>query len=83
MSTTHPAARKAGGILHIGPGQAAEHSSKSSKAKSQLEGLKIVIRRLPPGLTDDEFGATLGDDWKVGRGRVSWFSYRPGKISHE
>ena len=83
MSGAQPAGRKASGILHINPGQAGESSHKPSKAKSQPEGEKIVIRRLPPGMTEEECVSILGDDWKVGRGRVSWFSYQPGKISHE
>ena len=45
--------------------------------------LKINIRRLPPGLTEAEFEAALGEDWLVGKGRVDWAVYKPGKISKE
>ncbi|KAG8527735.1 uncharacterized protein KY384_007889 [Bacidia gigantensis] len=45
--------------------------------------LKLVIRRLPPGLTQTEFEGGLGDEWKVGRGKVSWLSYKAGKISKD
>lgn len=44
---------------------------------------KAVIRRLPPGLTEDEFKDILGDEWKVGGEKVDWFRYKPGKISKE
>ncbi|KAL8693594.1 MAG: hypothetical protein Q9224_003724 [Gallowayella concinna] len=45
--------------------------------------LKIVIRRLPPGLSQEEFEASLGDDWKAGKGRVDWAAYKPGKVSKD
>lgn len=45
--------------------------------------LKLVLRRLPPGLTKAEFDATLGDDWKVGGGKVDWMLYKPGKVSKD
>lgn len=45
--------------------------------------LKIIIRRLPPGLTQGEFEEAMGDDWKVGGGKVSWASYKAGKVSKE
>jgi regulator of nonsense transcripts 3 len=43
----------------------------------------LVVRRLPPGLTEVEFCAILGADWAVGNGKVDWFSYAAGKISKE
>ncbi|KAI9158309.1 hypothetical protein HJFPF1_06301 [Paramyrothecium foliicola] len=54
---------------------------KPAKAKAQNEGEKLVIRRLPPGMTQSEFVSTLGSAWEVGSGKVDWFSYRPGKVS--
>lgn len=45
--------------------------------------LKIIVRRLPPGLTEAEFTLALGDDWKLGKGRVDWFLYKAGKDSKE
>lgn len=45
--------------------------------------LKIIIRRLPPGLTHAEFEEAMGDDWKVGGGKVSWTTYKAGKASKE
>lgn len=45
--------------------------------------LKIIVRKLPPGLTQAEFDTALGDDWKVNRGKVDWAIYKPGKISKE
>lgn len=48
-----------------------------------MEGEKVVVRRLPPGMTEDEFVAILGDIWKVGKGKISWISYYPGKVSQQ
>ncbi|KAL8668553.1 MAG: hypothetical protein Q9168_006817 [Polycauliona sp. 1 TL-2023] len=45
--------------------------------------LKLVIRRLPPGLTSDEFEVCLGGEWKVGSGKVDWVAYKSGKVSKD
>jgi regulator of nonsense transcripts 3 len=44
--------------------------------------LKLEIRRLPPGLTLSEFEETLGEEWKLGKGRVDWREYRQGKAKN-
>lgn len=54
-----------------------------SAAKPAAPRLKLIVRRLPPGLTQAEFETNLGDDWKVGSGQVDWFQYKPGKVSKE
>jgi regulator of nonsense transcripts 3 len=54
-----------------------------ARSKPNSPRLKVVIRRLPPGLTQEEFEAALGDDWKVGGAKVDWFVYKPGKVSKE
>ncbi|KAH6977093.1 Smg-4/UPF3 family-domain-containing protein [Ilyonectria sp. MPI-CAGE-AT-0026] len=56
---------------------------KPAKTKPHNEGEKLVIRRLPPGMTQTEFVSILGSEWDVGKGRVDWFSYAPGKISND
>jgi regulator of nonsense transcripts 3 len=72
------------GILPVTASQTAGNASKASMNKS-ITGprLKVVIRRLAPGLTEAEFSKLLGDDWKLGQGKVDWFSYKPGKDSKE
>ncbi|RKF60788.1 putative nonsense-mediated mrna decay protein [Erysiphe neolycopersici] len=49
----------------------------------QAARLKIIIRRLPPGLSREEFISTLGPEWEVGQGRVDWAAFKPGKISKD
>ncbi|KAK4133091.1 hypothetical protein BT67DRAFT_55882 [Trichocladium antarcticum] len=68
--------RKANGV-NQSPGEL----PKAPRMKAPAQGEKVVVRRLPPGLTEDEFVAILGDEWMVGRGKVDWFSYWPGKVS--
>lgn len=34
-------------------------------------------------MTEAEFLAILGEEWDVGKGRVDWFNYEPGKVSKE
>jgi regulator of nonsense transcripts 3 len=75
------------GILSIS-GSATQQSPqtaapKSTTSKSTGPRLKVTIRRLPPGLTQAELEAALGEDWKLGGGRVDWMVYRPGKVSKE
>ncbi|GJN84721.1 hypothetical protein PLIIFM63780_008284 [Purpureocillium lilacinum] len=55
--------------------------SRRSKPRVHDEGEKLVIRRLPPGMTVAEFVAILGPDWEVNKGKVDWLSYSPGKVS--
>ncbi|KAI8634381.1 Smg-4/UPF3 family-domain-containing protein [Xylariaceae sp. FL1651] len=52
-------------------------------AKAQAEGKKVIIRRLPPGMTADELWNILGDEWKPGKGKVDWSRYDDGEISHD
>ena len=51
--------------------------------KAPAPKLKLVLRRLPPGLTQAELEAALGDEWKVGGGKVDWYLYKEGKVSKE
>lgn len=57
--------------------------SEVSSLKSATMRLKILVRRLPPGLTQTEFEEALGDDWKVNGGKVDWAVYKEGKVSKE
>ncbi|KAL7933440.1 Smg-4/UPF3 family domain-containing protein [Trichoderma chlorosporum] len=56
---------------------------KAPKTKTPHEGEKVIIRRLPPGMTEAECVSILGSEWAVGNGKVDWFSYAPGKVSNE
>jgi hypothetical protein len=80
----HPTPRdQTNGILPITASQTAGNASRASANKSAGPRLKVVIRRLAPGLTEAEFMKFLGGDWKLGQGRVDWFSYKLGKDSKE
>ncbi|KAH7095441.1 Smg-4/UPF3 family-domain-containing protein [Paraphoma chrysanthemicola] len=58
-------------------------SQPSRGPKAAQPRLKLVCRRLPPGLTRTEFETVLGDEWKPGAGKVDWLSWRNGKISKD
>jgi regulator of nonsense transcripts 3 len=60
---------------------AGSNTTSTRGPRKPAERLKVIIRRLPPGLTAQEFNAALGDEWKVGAGKVNWADYKPGKIS--
>ena len=54
-----------------------------SQGRAALPKLRLIVRRLPPGLTEDEFEIALGDEWKVGAGKVDWAAFKEGKASKE
>ncbi|KAL5114669.1 hypothetical protein ACEQ8H_007463 [Pleosporales sp. CAS-2024a] len=56
---------------------------KNRGPKQPQPRLKLVCRRLPPGLTRAEFEAALGPAWTPGAGKVDWLSWRAGKISKD
>jgi regulator of nonsense transcripts 3 len=58
------------------------NASRASRRAVQPR-LKLVIRRLPPGLTQTEFETAIGSEWTVGKGRVDWLDYHQGKISKD
>lgn len=45
--------------------------------------LRMIVRRLPPGLIEAEFWEAIGPEWKVGGGKLDWAAFRPGKISKD
>jgi regulator of nonsense transcripts 3 len=51
--------------------------------KTTQPRLKVVVRRLPPGLTKEEFETVIGPAWSFGNGKVDWSDYEHGKISKE
>ena len=57
---------QANGVLSIASSQATGNGNKPAPAKPAAVKLKTIIRRLPPGLTQDEFTTILGEDWKLG-----------------
>lgn len=55
-------------------------STTRAAAKPPAPRLKLEIRRLPPGLTLSEFEEVMGDEWRLGNGKVDWREYRQGKV---
>ncbi|CAI7586409.1 unnamed protein product [Penicillium pancosmium] len=71
------------GVLQI-PATATQKSGSTKKTpKPPAPRLKLLIRRLPPGLTQVELETALGDEWKTGAGKVDWLQYKPGKVSKD
>ncbi|KAI9054476.1 hypothetical protein LZ554_001635 [Drepanopeziza brunnea f. sp. 'monogermtubi'] len=71
------------GVLAITPAQASGNGARPVPIKPMPVKLKTVVRRLAPGLTEDEFTSVLGEEWKAGQGKVDWFLYKPGKESKD
>lgn len=81
--------RNVNGILAIPAAVTGKKANTNSPAapklspKTGVQKLRLIVRRLPPGLTQAEFEVILGEEWRVGAGRVDWFAYKDGKISKE
>ncbi|KAK7531879.1 Smg-4/UPF3 family-domain-containing protein [Phyllosticta citricarpa] len=85
-----PAAAGTNGVLPVPAAVLQKTNNKSSDSpargssnRSNAPRLKVVVRRLAPGLTQTEFEDALGEEWKLGAGKVDWFSYKPGKVSKD
>ena len=77
-------AGRTNGVLPISvTQQPGEKNAKNTrtKAKAAVEGVKMVVRYLPPGMKESEYIDILDDEWKVGNGKVDWFAYEPGKVA--
>ncbi|KAJ9648020.1 hypothetical protein H2199_001797 [Coniosporium tulheliwenetii] len=79
---------RANGVIPISAaaiqkGAAVNGAPRGSSAKASAPRLKVVVRRLPPGLTQAEFEVAVGDEWRLGGGKVDWVLYKPGKISKD
>lgn len=86
MMAQAPTGKSSGGVLQI-PVAATQKNAPTAAPKKAPKPpaprLKLLVRRLPPGLTQNEFESAIGDEWKVGAGKVDWFQYKPGKVSKE
>jgi regulator of nonsense transcripts 3 len=71
------------GVLPVTVLQKSSPPSAPRGPKASQPRLKLLLRRLPPGLTKPEFETMLGDEWKVGAGKIDWLEYKKGKVSKE
>lgn len=76
--------KSTGGVLQI-PAAATQKNGPGSKKppKPAAPRLKLLVRRLPPGLTEEEFKSSLGEEWMAGAGKIDWVQYKSGKVSKE
>ncbi|KAI1136814.1 Smg-4/UPF3 family-domain-containing protein, partial [Hypoxylon sp. FL0543] len=75
--------RKPNGVLPLSSTPATNDAPKTSKAKDPPRGKKVIIRRLPPAMTEAEFWAVLGEEWKSGQGKVDWMRFQEGTVSQD
>ncbi|KAF2636972.1 hypothetical protein P280DRAFT_134826 [Massarina eburnea CBS 473.64] len=73
----------ANGVIPMAVLQKNPPASAPRGPKALSPRLKLVCRRLPPGLTKTEFENFLGAEWKVGAGKIDWLNYKKGKISKD
>lgn len=83
-----PANARPNGVLSIAPSATQQRNAANIQRsvmapKAPAARLKVVIRRLPPGLTQAEFETVLGDEWKLHGGKVDWSLYKEGRVSKE
>lgn len=76
--------KSSGGVLQIPVSVTQKNAPAAKKTpKPAAPRLKLLVRRLPPGLTQEEFETAIGEEWKLGSGKVSWSQYKPGKVSKD
>ena len=83
---SNPSKGRSGGVLPVNAAarkNAAPASGPKPSARTPAPKLRLIIRRLPPGLTETEFWTALGEAWKAGAGKVEWAAFKEGKISRE
>jgi len=82
----NPSKSRPGGVLPVDAAarkNATPASPSKSSTRTPVLKLRLCIRRLPPGLTESEFWTALGENWKVGGGKIEWAAFKAGKISRE
>lgn len=82
-SSTASSGTRANGVIPMPATQTPANGSRQAAAKQPSQKLKLIVRRLAPALTEAEFLSIIGEDWEVGKGKVEWFRYQPGKDSKE
>lgn len=77
-----PPPPKGRGVL---PVTAAQTKKPVKQLQPQLPAprLRLIIRRLPPGLTETEFWNCLGTEWQANQGKIDVAAFKPGKISRD
>ena len=80
MSTPQLLSRKPNGAAAA---QSSSDAARAPRTRVPAQGEKVVVRRLPPAMTEEEFLTILGDEWRAGRGKIDWFSYWQGKVSQQ
>ncbi|KAI9645158.1 hypothetical protein NHQ30_005892 [Ciborinia camelliae] len=83
MATTAGTRHQTNGVLSVTSTQTSGNASKQTASKPASSKTKLIVRRLAPGLTEAEFSSILGDEWKLGQGKVDWFQYKLGKDSKD
>lgn len=76
-----PSNSKGRGVLPINAAQTKKPFKQQPRPPAPR--LRLVVRRLPPGLTEAEFWEYIGVEWQVGKGKVDWAAFKPGKISRD
>jgi regulator of nonsense transcripts 3 len=82
-STSVAGTRAQNGVLPMPVTQTSTNAPRPTATRQSSQKLKLIVRRLAPALTETEFLAVIGDDWKAGNGKVDWFRYQAGKDSKE
>jgi regulator of nonsense transcripts 3 len=82
MAVVGPGTMNANGVLPM-PTAIMQRNFGGNKGKRDAKSppRKLIVRRLPPGLTEDEFKNAIGDEWQLGSGKIDHFHFRPGKIA--
>ncbi|RMZ76358.1 hypothetical protein DV738_g4964, partial [Chaetothyriales sp. CBS 135597] len=79
-----PGKTKGGGILPVNAVATRKAVAQPKQGnRAPAPKLRLIIRRLPPGLTETEFWTAIGEEWQVGIGKVEWAAFKDGKVSKD
>ncbi|RMD43796.1 hypothetical protein DV735_g1366, partial [Chaetothyriales sp. CBS 134920] len=79
-----PGKPKGGGVLPVNAIATRKTAAQPKQGnRAPAPKLRLIIRRLPPGLTEAEFWTAIGDEWQVGTGKVEWAAFKDGKVSKD
>ncbi|RMZ90491.1 hypothetical protein DV736_g2263, partial [Chaetothyriales sp. CBS 134916] len=79
-----PGKTKGGGVLPVNAAATKKTGAPPKQGnRASAPKLRLIVRRLPPGLTGTEFWAAIGEEWQVGKGKVEWAAFKDGKVSKD
>ncbi|RMZ82415.1 hypothetical protein DV737_g2114, partial [Chaetothyriales sp. CBS 132003] len=77
-------AKGGGGVLPVNAAATKKPGAPPKQGnRAPVPKLRLIVRRLAPGLTEAEFWTAMGEEWQVGKGKVEWAGFKDGQVSKD